>query len=188
MIWFYPDILKSQENGCFRNIEISNRLSEWYDITEKYLFTILPVFLLILWVHTYCANEGIFAFQYGRNVLFPWYHVTQRSLLQISILRILIKVRKNFCQTKKLFLTWICNFQLDSFKIKVWPIKIAKAYKKLMSLRGAVANFNIAQPTFTSAFNIVSIKPYHSTRGRLPVLCKLWTNPVINLKFSARRW
>jgi len=42
-----------------------------------------------------------------------------------------------------------------------------------MSLRWAVANFNIAQPTFTSAFNIVWIKPYHSTRVRLPVLCKL---------------
>jgi len=42
-----------------------------------------------------------------------------------------------------------------------------------MSLRGAVANFNIAHPTFTSAFNIVWTKPYHRTRVRLPVLCKL---------------
>ena len=75
------------------------------------------------------------------------------------------------------------NFQLVSFKIKARPIKNAKAYKKFMWVRGAVANFNIAQPTFTSAFNIVWIKPYHSTSVRLPVLCKLWTNPLINLNF-----
>ena len=34
---------------------------------------------------------------------------------------------------------------LDSFKIKAWPIKNAKAKKLFMSLRGAVANFNIAE-------------------------------------------
>ena len=65
------------------------------------------------------------------------------------------------------------NLKFDGFKIKAWSIKNAKAYKKFMSFRGAVANFNIAQPTFSSAFNIVWIKPYHSTRVRLPVLCKL---------------
>ena len=35
----------------FCNIEIRNSFSEWYDITEKYFSTILPVFLLVLWVH-----------------------------------------------------------------------------------------------------------------------------------------
>jgi len=39
---------------------------------------------------------------------------------------------------------------------------------------------------FFSDFNIVWLKPYHSTRVRLPVLCKLWTNPLKNLKFYAR--
>ena len=48
---FIRIILKSQENGCFRNIEIRNSPSEWYDIMEKYLSTILPGFLLVLWVH-----------------------------------------------------------------------------------------------------------------------------------------
>ena len=37
-------------------------------------------------------------------------------------------------------------------------------------------------PPFSSDFNIVWMKPYHCTRVRLPVLCKLWTNPLINLK------
>jgi len=32
---------------------------------------------------------------------FPWYHLTQRSLLRISILWILVKVRKNFLPAKK---------------------------------------------------------------------------------------
>ena len=41
-------------------------------------------------------NEGISAVQY-RKVLFPWYHLTQ---LRISILRIIIKVQKNFFQKK----------------------------------------------------------------------------------------
>jgi len=85
--------------------------------------------LLVIWYHgkvlthhiaglslgfisSYCANEGIFAFQYGGNVLFPWYHLTQRSLLRISILGILIKVRKNFCQTKKLVLASICKLSI----------------------------------------------------------------------------
>ena len=59
---------------------------------------------------------------------------------------------------------------------------------KCMLFRGAVANFNIAQTIFTSAFNIVWTKPYHSTMLRLPVLCKLWTDPLKKkLKFYARR-
>ena len=33
--------------GCFGNIEIHNSPSERYDITEKYLYTILLVFLLV---------------------------------------------------------------------------------------------------------------------------------------------
>ena len=32
-------------------MEIRNSPSEWYDITEKYLSAILPVFLLVFWVH-----------------------------------------------------------------------------------------------------------------------------------------
>jgi len=38
---------------------------------------------------SYCTNEGIPAFQYGGKVLFSWDHLTQRSLLRISILQIL---------------------------------------------------------------------------------------------------
>ena len=37
-------ILKSQEYGCFRNIEICNSPSECYDSTETYLSTILRSF------------------------------------------------------------------------------------------------------------------------------------------------
>ena len=44
---------------------------------------------------------------------------------------------------------------------------------KFMLFRGAVVNFNIVQTIFSSAFNIVWMKPYHCTRLRLPVLCKL---------------
>ena len=68
---FIQTILKLQENRCFRNIEIRNNPSEWNNITERYLSTIFPVFLLVLWVYTNCANEGISALQYGRKVLFP---------------------------------------------------------------------------------------------------------------------
>jgi len=32
-------------------LKIRNSLSEWYDIEETYLYAILPVFLLVLWVH-----------------------------------------------------------------------------------------------------------------------------------------
>ena len=41
--------------------------------------------------------------------------------------------------------------------------------------------------TFSSDFNIVWIEPYHCTRVHLSVFCKLWTDPLINLKFYARR-
>jgi len=93
VLWygFVQTILKLQENGCFRNIGIRNSLSEWYDITEKYLYTILPVFLLVLWVHiaqmkafshsnilkTYCFRDIISLrgacckFQYCGNTHFP---------------------------------------------------------------------------------------------------------------------
>ena len=146
MIWFFPD-----------NIEIAGKwvFPQYWNLQQP---------LWVIWYHgkvlihhiaglslgfmsSYCANEGIFAFQFGGNVLFPWYHLTQRSLLQISILRILIKVQKNFCQTKKLVLTSICklstycilqivafyktynlwNFQFDTFKIKALPIENGKA-------------------------------------------------------------
>ena len=54
-----------------------------------------------------------------------------------------------------------------------------------MLFRGAVANFNIVQTIYTSAFNIVWTKLYHSTRLRLPVLCKLGTDPLKKVKFYA---
>ena len=38
-------------------------------------------------------------------------------------------------------------------------------------------------PTFTSAFNIVWKKPYHSTRVLMTVFCKFWTNSLINFNF-----
>ncbi len=41
---------------------------------------------------------------------------------------------------------------------------------------------------FCSAFNIVWMNPYHRTMLRQPVLCKLWTNPLMNSKFYAKRW
>ena len=78
MIWFYPD-----------NIEIAGK---W--VFPQYWNSQQP--LWVIWYHgkvlihhiaglylgfmsSYCANEGIFAFQYGGNILFPWYHVTQRG-------------------------------------------------------------------------------------------------------------
>ena len=54
--------------------------------------------------------------------------------------------------------------------------------KQLMLFRRAVANFNIAQNTILSALNIVWMKPYHCTRLRLSVLCKLWTEPFKKVK------
>jgi hypothetical protein len=39
---------------------------------------------------------------------------------------------------------------------------------------------------FFSAFNIVWMNPYHRTRQRQPVLCILWNNPLIILKFYSR--
>jgi hypothetical protein len=51
MTWFCPDNIEIAGKWGFRNIEIRNSLSEWYDSTEKYLHTILPVFILVLWVH-----------------------------------------------------------------------------------------------------------------------------------------
>ena len=51
MIWFCPDNIEIAGKWGFHNIEIRNSLSEWYDNTEKYLHTILPVFLLVLFVH-----------------------------------------------------------------------------------------------------------------------------------------
>ena len=51
MTWFCPDNIEIAGQWGFRNIEIRNSLSEWYDSTEKYLHTILPVFILVLWVH-----------------------------------------------------------------------------------------------------------------------------------------
>ena len=41
--------------------------------------------------------------------------------------------------------------------------------------------------TFTSAFNIVWMKPYRCSRVLMTVFCKLWTNPLINLKFYAKQ-
>jgi len=111
-----------------------------------------------LWVIWYCEKVLI-------------HHISGLSLAQIVA----------FYKTYNLW-----NFQLDTFKIKAWPIKNAKAKKKFILFRGAVAIFNIAQTIYTSAFNIVWTKPYHSTRLRLPVLCKLWTDPLKKLKFYAR--
>jgi len=84
------------------------------DITEKYVSTILPVFLLGLWVHI----AQMKAFPHSTNMaeryhIFPWYHLTQRSLLRIWILQILIKVRNNFCQTKQLVLVSICKLPIN---------------------------------------------------------------------------
>ena len=45
----------------------------------------------------------------------------------------------------------------------------------------------LRKPPFFADFNIVWTKPYHWTRVRLPVFCKLWTDSLINLKFYARR-
>ena len=45
---FIQTILKLQENGCFRNID---PLSDMISQKSTYLSTILPVFLLVLWVH-----------------------------------------------------------------------------------------------------------------------------------------
>ena len=42
-------ILKSEKNVGMSNIEMRNSPSELYYITEKYLFAILPVFLMVLW-------------------------------------------------------------------------------------------------------------------------------------------
>jgi hypothetical protein len=96
---------------------------------------------------SYCANERIFAFQYGGNVLFPWYHLTQRSLLRIFNITNLKKnavefspdekarpdlnlqnIDLNFPQIVIFYKTYnLLNFPLDTFQINVWPIDNAKA-------------------------------------------------------------
>jgi len=58
------------------------------------------------------------------------------------------------------------KFQIDSIKIKAWRIKNAKA--KTLS-EGLLQISILRKPTFASAFNIVWMKAYHSTRVRQPV-------------------
>jgi len=70
----------------------------------------------------------------------------------------------------KVYRTTCKIFSLLALKLRPSRSKMRK-HNKFMSIRGAVANFNIAQPTFTSAFNIVWTKPYHSTKMRLPAFC-----------------
>ena len=144
MIWIHPDNIESGGKLVFPQCWNSQQplWVIWY--CGKVLIHHIAG-LSLGFMSSYCANEGIFTFQYGGNVLFPWYHLTQRSLLWILILRILIKVRKNFCQKKssswpqfvsywskfaqivafyKVYHLW--KFQFDSFKTKAWPIKNAK--------------------------------------------------------------
>ena len=110
----YYDMVLSRQYWNRRKMGVSAILkfatASLSDITEKYLYTILPVFLLVLWVH-----------------------IAQMKAFSHS------SMTETYC---------FCD---------------------IISLRGAVANFNIGQPTFTSAFNIVWAKPYHSTMMRLPV-------------------
>ena len=93
MIWIHPDNIESGGKWVFPQYWNSQQplWVIWYH--GKVLIHHIAG-LSLGFMSSYCANEGIFAFQYGGNVLFPWYHLTQRSLLRISILRILIKVRK----------------------------------------------------------------------------------------------
>ena len=67
------------------------------------------------------------------------------------------------------------------FKCKIWKDDITKVARK--SLRISIKCI----PTFTPPFNIFWMKPYHSTRVPLHVFCKLWSVPLINLKFYARQ-
>ena len=87
-------------------------------------FTTAPLSDMISWKSTYppyslgfmssyCANVGISAFQYGGKVL----HISMISshseepVANFNIVN-LNKMRKNFCQTKKLVLTSICKLLL----------------------------------------------------------------------------
>ena len=68
--------------------------------------------------------------------------------MQISILRILIKVQKNFClnllaidlkfaQIVAFYKAYhLLNFQIDSIKIQAWPIKKGRALKNLSHSEG----------------------------------------------------
>ena len=107
MIWFHPENIESAVKCGFGAIlKFTTARVSWY--YGKVLIHHIAG-LSLGFMSSYCAKEAIPAFQYSGKVLFLWYHLTQRNLLQISILRILIKVRKNFCQTKKLILTSICT-------------------------------------------------------------------------------
>ena len=106
MIWFCPDDIEIAGKWVFPQYWNSQQplCVIWYN--GKVLIHHIAGFM-----SSYCANEGIFAFQYGGNVLFPWYHLTQRSLLHISILQISIKMQKNICQSKKLSWPQFVSYQ-----------------------------------------------------------------------------
>jgi len=111
MIWLYPENIEIAGKWMF--LQYWNSQQPLWVICYHGKVLIHHIAGLSLgFMSSHCSNEGISAFQYGGKVLFPWYYLTQRSLLQISILQILIKVRKNFCQTKKLVLTSICKLSI----------------------------------------------------------------------------
>ena len=150
MIWIHPDNIESGGKWVFPQYWNSKQ-PLWVIWYHGKLLIHHIAGLSLGFISSYWANEGIPAFQYDRKVLFPWYHLTQRSLLRISILRILIKVWKNF-------------FRLIALKLGPGRSKMRKHNKNSShSENFHFANFNIVQPTFTSAFNIVWIKQYHST-------------------------
>ena len=89
-------IIASHKN--LKLLKWASSSSEWYD--EVNMFSAIleceNVFICVIWNHKTKKKSAIWCIS-----TFQWYHLTQRSTLRISILRILIKVRKNFLPDKK---------------------------------------------------------------------------------------
>ena len=68
----------------------------------------------------------------------------------------------------------------------IWRISTFLQYH--ITQRGCCEFLILRKHSFFSAFNIVWMNLSHRTRLRQPVLCILWTNPLMNKKFYAKRW
>jgi len=119
---FIQTILKSEENGGMRNIDIHNSPSEWYDITGKYLSAILPVILFVLWGHI-AQVKAIPHFNMADKCYFHDINTLKRAFCEFQYCGSLEKCGRIFAEQKHSSWPQFVRYQsegLPSVKFSAW--------------------------------------------------------------------